>query len=70
MRIEGSMIKTTTIRIDKNLHKEAMKHCIDLDISFNEYVNRFIKNDIDNYKKEIDERDSKELDIAVENFLR
>ncbi len=63
-------IRTLTIRMDKDFHKEVMKHCIDIDMSFNEYVLHLMKKDIDDYKKTIEEKENNELDIAVENFLK
>lgn len=62
-------IKTSTIRMDKDFHKEVMKHCIDIDMSFNEYVLHLMKKDIDDYKKTIEEKENNELDIAIDNFL-
>ena len=61
-------IRTLTIRMDKDFHKEVMKHCIDIDMSFNEYVLHLMKKDIDDYKKTIEEKENNELDIAVENL--
>lgn len=44
-------MKKTTVRIEDELHKKIMKHCIDLDISFNEYVLQLIEKDLNDKKR-------------------
>lgn len=44
-------MKKTTVRIEDDFHKVIMKHLIDIDMSFNEYVLQLIEKDLE--KKEI-----------------
>ena len=41
-------MKQTTVRIDDELYKSIKKHLIDIDKTFNEYVNALIKKDLEN----------------------
>ncbi|MFB6145893.1 MAG: hypothetical protein ABEJ99_05320 [Candidatus Nanohaloarchaea archaeon] len=38
--------KTTSIRIDKEIWKEAKKQCIDEEIELSEYISKLIKEDL------------------------
>ena len=38
--------KTTSIKIDPELWKQAKKHCIDADIDISEYVEVLLKKDL------------------------
>lgn len=40
------MRKTTSIKIDGELWKEARKHCIDKEIEISEYIEGLIKKDL------------------------
>ena len=44
----GCIMKQTTVRIDDELYKSIKKHLIDIDKTFNEYVNDLIKKDLEN----------------------
>ena len=46
-------IKKTTVRIPEKFHKIIMKHLVDIDKSFNEYVLELIENDLYPDKKPV-----------------